>query len=109
MLSLLALLGAAWILWNLYRSRRMKPAHALVLSGALLWLLVFFGRATWGLLLLLVGATRDLHLHRTIGAENIARNSTPLVESNHRSAPGAQCRLASRPVCGRRAHVVSRW
>ncbi len=70
-LSLLALVGAAWILWNFYRSRSMKPAHALVLSGALLWLLVFFGRATWGPLLLLLGATRDLHLHRTIGAVQV--------------------------------------
>ena len=70
-LSLLALLGAAWILWNFYRSRSMKPAHALVLSGAVLWLLVFFGRATWGPLLLLLGATRDLHLHRTIGAVQV--------------------------------------
>jgi hypothetical protein len=70
-LTLLALAGAAWILWNFYRSRRMQPSHALVLSGALLWLLVFFGRATWGPLLLVLGATRDLHLHRTIGAVQV--------------------------------------
>jgi hypothetical protein len=30
--------------------------------------LVFFGRPTWGPLLVLVGAMRDLHLHRVVGA-----------------------------------------
>src|SRR5262249_25271589 len=70
-LTSLALIGAAWILWGLYRTRKMNPADALVLGGAALWLLVFFGRATWGPLLLLLGAVPDLHLHRTIGALHV--------------------------------------
>ena len=37
----------------------------------MLWLLVFFGRPTWGPLLLLLGAARDLHLHRVVGAVHI--------------------------------------
>jgi hypothetical protein len=86
-LSLLALAGAAGICWSLYRSRRRsnvgqasRPAQYMagreacptfVIAGALFWLLVFFGRATWGPLLWLLGATPDLHVHRTIGAVQV--------------------------------------
>ena len=70
-LSLLALLGAVLILWRLYRDHRLPAPEGFVLSGAVLWLLVFFGRPTWGPLLLLLGAVRDLHLHRVVGAVHI--------------------------------------
>ncbi len=70
-LSLLALLGALLILWRLYSTRRLAAQEGFVLSAAVLWLLVFFGRPTWGPLLLLLGAVRDLHLHRVVGAVQI--------------------------------------
>ncbi len=70
-LSLMALLGAVLIAWRLYQSRKGSAAEIFVLSGAVFWLLVFFGRPTWGPLLLLLGATRDLHLHRVVGALQI--------------------------------------
>jgi hypothetical protein len=70
-LSLLALLGGVVILWRLYREHRLPAPEGFVLSAAVLWLLVFFGRPTWGPLLLLLGATRDLHLHRVVGVVHI--------------------------------------
>jgi hypothetical protein len=70
-LSLMALIGAALVSWRFYKTRRLPPAEGFVLSGAVLWLLIFFGRPTWGPLLLLLGATRDLHLHRVVGAVHI--------------------------------------
>jgi hypothetical protein len=70
-LSLLALTGAILIAWRLYRRRRQSAAEVFVLGGAVFWLLVFFGRPTWGPLLLLLGVTRDLHLHRVVGAVHI--------------------------------------
>jgi hypothetical protein len=70
-LSLLALLGALLILWKVYKDRRLPAQEGFVLSAAVLWLLVFFGRPTWGPLLLLLGATRDLHLHRVVGAVHV--------------------------------------
>lgn len=70
-MSLLALLGAGLILWRFYKTRRLPAAEAYVLAGAVLWLLVFFGRPTWGPLLLLLGVTRDFHLHRVVGAVQV--------------------------------------
>ena len=67
-LSLLALLGTILILWRFYRTRCLPAAEGFVISGAALWLLVFFGRPTWGPLLLLLGVTRDLPLHRVVAA-----------------------------------------
>ena len=70
-LSLLALVGAVVSLWKLYREHRLPAPESFVLGAAVLWLLIFFGRPTWGPLLLLLGATRDLHLHRVVGAVHI--------------------------------------
>src|ERR1039458_7034151 len=70
-LSLLALCGAPILLWGFWKSRHMPARECFVLSGALFWLLVFFGRPTWGPLLTVLGVSRDLHLHRTIGAVHI--------------------------------------
>jgi hypothetical protein len=70
-LSLLALAGALLMLWKVYRDRRLPLAESFVLGAAVLWLLVFFGRPTWGPVLLLLGAMRDLHLHRVVGAVHV--------------------------------------
>jgi hypothetical protein len=70
-LSLLAFCGAAILLWRYYKTRKLKCAETFLLLAAAFWLLVFFGRPTWGALLTLIGATRDLHLHRVLGAVQI--------------------------------------
>ncbi len=59
LLSLLVLSGtlAATFTWREPIARRL-----LALAGV--WLALFFGRATWGHVLLLAGVPRDLHLHR---------------------------------------------
>lgn len=69
--SLLALAGTLLCGWRLYKVRRQAAAESFVLCGAVFWLLVFFGRPTWGPLVVLLGATRDLHLHRVVGALHI--------------------------------------
>jgi hypothetical protein len=43
-----------------------------LLALALLWLLLFFGRATWGHLLVLVAVPGDFHLHRLQAAFELA-------------------------------------
>ena len=67
-LSLLALGGAGFLVWQTYRRREITPTHLFVLSGAILWLLLFFGRPFWGNLLILFAIPPDFHLHRLIGA-----------------------------------------
>ena len=59
LLSLLVLVGAvaAVLGW-----RDVVPRRLLAMAGT--WLALFFGRATWGHLLLLAGMPRDMHLHR---------------------------------------------
>jgi hypothetical protein len=42
-------------------------AHRFLVSGAVFWILMFFGRPTWGVLLSFLGASPDLHLHRLVG------------------------------------------
>ena len=69
--SLLALAGAVLISWTLYKTRKLPANWCFVLTGAVFWLFVFFGRPTWGPLLLLLGVARDLHLHRVVGAVHI--------------------------------------
>jgi hypothetical protein len=60
-LTLLAGVGLALCLWR-WRETRYRLPVALFL----LWLLLYFGRPTWGLLLDLLPLSRDLHLHRLI-------------------------------------------
>ena len=66
-LSLLVLVGAvaSALAW-----REVVPRRLLALTGT--WLLLFFGRATWGHLLLLVGIPGDFHLHRLQAAFEIS-------------------------------------
>ncbi|HJZ99571.1 MAG TPA: hypothetical protein VKE70_23835 [Candidatus Solibacter sp.] len=69
-LSLLALLGVVLAVLRLRRQRAAGPELAL-LAGFVLWLLLYFGRPTWGSLLVLVGITGDMHLHRLIAGVQI--------------------------------------
>ncbi len=70
-LSLLALAGAGAIAWERRRAGRISPVHAFAVSGAVLWILLFFGRPFWGPLLYLAGVSPDMHLHRVIGGVHI--------------------------------------
>lgn len=70
-LSLLAFGGAGLWLWQYRKTRKLGPAQTWILLAAGFWILVFFGRSTWGPLLLLIGATADLHLHRVMAGIQI--------------------------------------
>jgi hypothetical protein len=70
-LSLLALCGAGLLLWGAYRTRKIAPPYLAVLSGCALWLLLFFGRPFWGPLLILLGVSADVPMHRLIGGAHI--------------------------------------
>ncbi len=60
-LTLLFAAGLGFCLWR-WREERYRALAAL----ALLWLLFYFGRPTWGVLLDLLPMSRDLHFHRLI-------------------------------------------
>jgi hypothetical protein len=66
--SLTLLLGAGLIicLWR-WREERYRIPVALFL----LWLLLYFGRPTWGMLLDFLPLSRTLHLHRLIGGVHL--------------------------------------
>jgi len=70
-LSLLTLAGVVMLVLRWRKQRKLPHGEMLVLCAAGFFLLVLFGRPTWGGLLLLIGATRDLHLHRVLGAVQI--------------------------------------
>jgi hypothetical protein len=70
-LSLLAFAGIAMLLWRWRKRHDLTRAEWLVLWGGAFFLLVLFGRPTWGGLLILIGATRDLQLHRVLGSVQI--------------------------------------
>jgi hypothetical protein len=70
-MSLLALAGIVMVVMRWRKHRKLPFGEVLLLAGAGFFLLVLFGRPTWGALVLLIGATRDLHLHRVIGAVQI--------------------------------------
>ena len=70
-LTLLAFGGAGLWLWQYRKTRQLAPAQTWILLAAGFWILVFFGRPTWGPLLLLIGVTADLHLHRVLAGVQI--------------------------------------
>src|SRR5207247_1855772 len=70
-LTLLVFAGCALLVWRWRKTRELGDAHGFLLLGGAFWLMVFFGRPTWDGLLTLIGATRDLHLHRVIGAVQV--------------------------------------
>ncbi|PWU12284.1 MAG: hypothetical protein C5B51_00925 [Terriglobia bacterium] len=70
-LTLLTFAGVAVILWRFRDTRRLPPADSFVLAGAVFWILVFFGRPFWGPLLILLGVSPDMHVHRVSGGVHI--------------------------------------
>ena len=66
--SLTILTGVGLILC-LYRWREERYRVPVVLS--ILWLLLYFGRPTWGVLLDLLPMSRNLHLHRLIAGVHL--------------------------------------
>jgi len=70
-LTALAFAGAGIVLWRWYKGRHPGAAEVFVLSGAVLWTLVFMGRDLWGPLLTMLGVSADMQLHRVIGGAQI--------------------------------------
>jgi hypothetical protein len=70
-LTLLAFGGVAVWLWQRRETHKLDPVQTWILMAAGFWILVFFGRATWGPLVLLIGATADLHVHRVVAGVQI--------------------------------------
>jgi hypothetical protein len=70
-LTLLALAGTLLFVWNWRKRRPVYAAHAFVLWGAVFWTLLFFGRTFWGPLLVILGVSADMQLHRVIGGAQI--------------------------------------
>ncbi len=66
-LTIMAGVGLAYSLWR-WREER----HRIVVALALLWLVMYFGRSTWGALIDLVPGARDLHFHRLIAGVHLA-------------------------------------
>ena len=78
-LSLLALAGLGLCILRLRQSVDHTPqvqtlprfTASFVLTGMGLWLALYGGRPTWGILLPLLGAGPELHLHRLIGGVHL--------------------------------------
>jgi hypothetical protein len=70
-LSLLAMTGAVFILFDFQRDRPKYPERNFIALGSVLWILMFFGRPFWGPLLALLGVSPDMQLHRVIGGVHI--------------------------------------
>jgi hypothetical protein len=70
-LTLLGVFGAGLLVWRWKKSRKLGTPELFVLGSFVFWLLVFFGRPTWGLLLVLLGVGRDFHLHRLLAVVQI--------------------------------------
>lgn len=58
----LSLLIAIGVLTTIFQIRQLTPRRLLLL--ACVWLALFFGRQTWGYLLIAVGIPSQFHLHR---------------------------------------------
>src|SRR5262249_42632735 len=70
-LSLLSLAGVVLLVWRYRKTRKLSTPEWFVLIGSVFWLLVYFGRPTWGVLLILLGVSRDFHLHRILAVVQI--------------------------------------
>ena len=70
-LTLLAFSGVVFYFADRRRDRVEHPERTFILIGALLWILMFFGRPFWGPTLALAGVPADLQLHRVIGGAHI--------------------------------------
>jgi hypothetical protein len=64
-LTFLVFLGLGASFW------KRTPENRLVRNLFFLWMVLFFGRATWGNLTKLLPATSDLHFHRLVGAVHL--------------------------------------
>jgi len=94
----------------------ISPADRFILSGTLLWILVLFGRSTWGPLLLLLGVPPDMHLHRVVGgvhlflmllaATALAAMWRVLTERWHVAAAAAATALLIFPMAQERMHFL---
>ena len=69
-LSLLALIGAV-IAWRGSGSVERDAGERFALAGAVLWLMLYFGRPTWGEALRLLGISEMMHLHRLLGGVHL--------------------------------------
>ncbi len=67
-ISLAALAGAVLVAigW-----RKASAAHRFCLAGAVMWILIFFGRPFWGGALILLGISPDMQLHRVVAGAQI--------------------------------------
>jgi hypothetical protein len=65
-LTILAAAGLAVCLWRWRRERYRVPVIL-----AITWLLLYFGRPTWGVLLNLLPLSHDLQLHRLIAGVHL--------------------------------------
>ncbi len=65
----LTLLAGFGLLFSLYHWREEHHRIPVILFG--LWLLLYFGRPTWGVLLDLLPFSRDLHFHRLIAGVHL--------------------------------------
>jgi hypothetical protein len=70
-LSLLVLAGVIALWLRFFKPQGIELAGKFAIAGAVVWILLFFGRPFWGPALWLVGATRDIHLHRVLGAAQV--------------------------------------
>jgi hypothetical protein len=70
-LTLLCAAGVALLVWRWWKTRKLAQGEWFALAGFFFWLLIFFGRSTWGLLLLLLGIGADFHLHRLLAVVQI--------------------------------------
>ena len=66
-LSLLALAGAVAVVRRRSEAGEERFGWLLALTGALLWLFLFCGRAAWGPLFSVIGLGDAAHLHRFVG------------------------------------------
>ena len=116
-LSLLALAGIVVWFWDYRHKRRLHLAGTFVVSGALLWLLMFFGRPFWGPSLKMLGVPEDMQVHRVIGGAHVflvlaaaiglAALWRWLAARWHFAAAVAVTALLLYPMIRERAHLLS--